>query len=70
VPDVWTKIKIEVRGERARFYVHGQEQPTLIVNDLKTGAQGKGAVALWIDVGTVAHFRNLTITPADGVDGR
>ena len=25
---------------------HGQEQPTLIVNDVKTGAQGKGAVAL------------------------
>jgi hypothetical protein len=63
VPDAWTKVKIEVRGERARLYVHGQEQPTLIVNDLKTGANAKGAIALWIDVGTVAHFRNLTITP-------
>ena len=61
VPDVWTKIKIEVRGERARLYVHGQEQPTLIVNDLKSGAQGKGGVALWIDQGTVAYFRNLTV---------
>jgi hypothetical protein len=70
VPDVWTKVRIEVRGERARFYVHGQEQPTLIVNDLKTGAQGKGAVALWIDVGTIAHFRNLTITPAESANGR
>src|SRR6266852_2899133 len=69
MPDVWTKIKIEVRGERARFYVHGQEQPTLIVNDLKTGAQGKGAVALWLDQGTVAHFRQLTIasSPKDGI---
>ena len=64
VPDVWTKIKIEVSGERARLYVHGQEQPTLIVNDLKTGAEGKGGVALWIDQGTVAHFRNLTIEPS------
>jgi hypothetical protein len=63
VPDAWTKIKIEVEGERARFYVHGQEHPTLIVNDLKTGANAKGAVALWIDEGTVAHFRNLTVTP-------
>ena len=61
VPDVWTKIKIEVRGEHARLYVHGQEQPTLIVNDLKSGAQGKGGVALWIDQGTVAYFRNLTV---------
>jgi hypothetical protein len=64
VPDVWTKIKIDVRGERARLYVHDQEQPTLIVNDLKTGAQGKGGVALWIDRGTVAHFRNVTVPPA------
>jgi hypothetical protein len=62
MPGVWTKIKIEVRGERARLYVHGREQPTLIVNDLKSGAQGKGGVALWIDIGTVAHFRNLTVT--------
>jgi hypothetical protein len=41
--------------------VHGQEQPTLIVNDVKTGAQGKGAVALWLDTGTLAHFRNLSV---------
>jgi len=61
VPGVWTKIKIEVRGERARLYVHGQEQPMLIVNDLKSGTQGKGGIALWIDIGTVAHFRNLTV---------
>ena len=42
MPGAWTRVKIEVRGERARLYVHGQENPTLIVNDLKTGAQGKG----------------------------
>ena len=63
VPGVWTRVKIEVRGDRARLYVHGQEQPTLIVNDVKSGADGKGAVALWIGPGTVAHFRNLTVEP-------
>ena len=63
VPGAWTKIKIEVRGDRARLYVHGQEQPTLIVNDVKTGAQAKGAVALSPGPGTIAHFRNLTIQP-------
>jgi hypothetical protein len=61
VPGTWTKIKIEVRGERARLYVHDHEQPTLIVNDVKSGANGKGAVALWIGPGTVAHFQNLTV---------
>lgn len=63
VPGVWTKVKIEVRGEQARLYVHDQPQPTLIVNDVKTGAQGSGAIALWVGPGTIAHFRNVTVTP-------
>ena len=64
VPGVWTKVRIEVRGDRARLFVHGQKQPTLIVNDVKTGASGTGSVALWIGPGTVAHFRDLTVTKA------
>ena len=64
VPGAWTKVKIEVRGDKARFYVHDQEQPTLVVNDVKSGAQGSGAVALWLGPGTVAHFRNLRVTPS------
>ena len=63
VPGAWTKVKIEVRGARARLYVHDQVQPTLIVNDLKSGASGKGAVALWLDSGTVAHFRSISVQP-------
>ena len=67
LPGEWTRIRIEVRGERARLYVQGQPQPALIVNDIKSGAQGKGGVALWLGQGTVAHFRNLRLThnPAD-----
>lgn len=60
-PAAWTKVRIEVRGDRARLYVHGNQQPTLVVNDVKTGASAKGAVALWLGPGTIAHFRNLTI---------
>jgi hypothetical protein len=60
-PGVWTKVKIEVRGEQARLYVHDQPQPTLVITDVKTGAQGTGAVALWVGPGTIAHFRNVTI---------
>jgi hypothetical protein len=62
VPGEWTKVKIEVRRTQARLFVHDQPQPTLIVSDLKTGATGNGAIALWLDVGTVAHFRNLSVT--------
>jgi hypothetical protein len=60
-PGEWTKIKVEVRGEQARLYVHGNEQPTLIVNDVKSGADGHGGVALWLEPGTIAYFRNLTV---------
>jgi hypothetical protein len=63
VPDAWTPIRIEVRGNKARLYVNGQAQPTLIVNDVRTGERGRGAIALWIDPGTVAYFRNLRVTP-------
>ena len=57
----WTKVKIEVRGDKARLYVHDQQQPTLLVNDLKQGVT-KGAIALWVGTGTVAHFANLRVT--------
>ena len=63
VPGAWTKIKVEVRGEQARLYVHDNEQPTLVVKDVKSGADGHGGVALWLEPGTIAHFRNLKVEP-------
>ena len=62
VPGEWTKVKIVVNGEKARLYVHGNTQPKLIVNDLKSGPSAKGAVALWLEASTEAYFRNLKIT--------
>ena len=64
VPGVWTKIKIDVRGDKARLYVNDNPQPALIVNDVKSGANARGAVALWIGPGTIGHFRNVTVTPS------
>jgi 3-keto-disaccharide hydrolase len=57
----WTHVKIDVSGLRARLFVNGAAQPTLIVNDLKRGATS-GAVGLWIGAGTEAYFRNLHVT--------
>jgi hypothetical protein len=62
-PGVWTRVRIDVEGSRARLYVHGAEQPTLLVNDLKQPVRA-GAVGLWIGPGTEAYFRKLRITPA------
>ena len=66
VPDAWTRIRIVVRGDTARLFVHGQAQPTLVVNDVKSGAGARGAVALWIGPGTVAHFRDLRVSRSGG----
>ena len=62
-PGAWTRVRIEVQGERARLFVHGQSQPTLVINDLKSGAVARGSVALWSNPGTVAHFRNVRVQP-------
>ena len=61
LPGEWTKVRIEVQGQKARLYVNGVEQPTILVNDLKQGVT-KGAVALWVGTGTLAHFSNLRIS--------
>jgi hypothetical protein len=60
-PGVWTKFKIEVDGRTARLYVHGAEQPCLIVNDLKLEPR-EGGVALWVGPGTDGYFSDLKIT--------
>jgi len=61
VPSEWTKMKIEVKGDKARLYVNGAPEPTLVVNHLWHGST-KGAVALFISVGSVAHFSNLRVS--------
>jgi hypothetical protein len=65
VPGEWTKVKIEINGEKAKLYVHDNPQPSLIVNDLKLGSESHGSVGLWIGPGTEAHFSNLVVTKID-----
>src|SRR2546430_1537271 len=59
VPGEWTKLKIEVHGDKARLYVQGAPQPALVVNDLK---QAQGKIALWVGTETIAHFANLRVS--------
>jgi hypothetical protein len=61
VPGEWTRLKIEVRGDKALLFVGGAPQPVLVVNDLKLG-QSQGRIALWVGPGTVAHFADLRIS--------
>ncbi|MBZ0316618.1 MAG: hypothetical protein K8L91_09380 [Anaerolineae bacterium] len=60
LPDEWTRIRIEVAGQKGRFFVNDAPQPCLIVNDLKM-AGTRGQIGLWIGCGTVAHFRRVVV---------
>jgi len=57
----WITMKIEVKGEKAKLYLNGQEHPVLIVNDLKHGAGASGGIGLWVEVGTEGHFSDLQV---------
>jgi hypothetical protein len=60
-PGEWSRLRIRVQGQTARLYVDGAEQPALIVNDLKRGADGRGGVALWVGPHTDAYFADVTV---------
>jgi hypothetical protein len=57
----WTRMRIEVKGTKARLYVNGASQPCLIVNDIKHGER-PGKVALWAHVETDAYFGPVTVS--------
>jgi len=56
----WTHLKIEVKDDKARFFVNGASQPCLIVQYLKHG-KSTGAIALWVGPGTDGYFTNLKV---------
>ena len=57
----WIKFKIVVKDTQAKLYLNNNKQPSLIVNDLKHGANSSGAIGLWVDVGTEGFFSDLKI---------
>ena len=57
----WIKLKIEVKGEKAKLYLNESAQPVLVVNDLKHGTDSSGGIGLWVDIGTDGYFTDLRI---------
>ncbi len=60
--NAWIHLRIEVNGKQAKLYVNHSQQPVLVVNDLKLGADASGAIGLWVDVGTEGFFSDLKVT--------
>lgn len=59
----WIHMRLVVKGARAELYLDRSPRPAFIVNDMKLPATQRGGVGIWIESGTIAHFRNLRITP-------
>lgn len=66
----WIKMKLVISGSRAILYLDDKPTPNLVVQDLKLGASQRGGVGIWLESGTVAHFRNLKITQAKSIAGQ
>ena len=58
----WIKMKIVVNGAEAKLFLNNNKEPSLIVNDLKHGADLSGAVALYVDNGTEGYFADVKIS--------
>ncbi len=58
----WIKMKIVVKGTEAKLFLNNNKEPSLIVNDLKHGADLAGAIALYVDNGTEGYFADVKIS--------
>lgn len=58
----WISMKIVVSGTQARLFLNDNKEPSLIVNDLKLGADQSGGIGLFVDIGTEGYFTDLKVT--------
>lgn len=63
--DEWVRIRAEVEGEAARFYVDDMDVPALVVPRLFHGADARGGMGLYVDNGTEGLFRCLRVVATD-----
>ena len=61
--DEWIDLKAVVREDFAEFYLNGVL--TLSVDGLKHGANARGGVGLFVDIGTEGFFKDLRLTCED-----
>lgn len=57
----WITMRIEVQGEKAYMYINDAKYSTFVVEKMK-GKTTHGAIALWVDIGTIGYFKDLKVT--------
>jgi len=61
-PGEWTHMRLDVEGQTVKLTLNHASEPSLIVTDLKHGADQRGLIGLFTEPHTEAYFRNLTVT--------
>ena len=59
----WITLKAVIHQEHAEFYVNDKRK--LVVDDMKHGADLKGSLGFFVDIGTEAFYKDLKITIDD-----
>lgn len=57
----WITMRIEVQGEKAALFINDARYATMVVDKMK-GNSTHGFIALWVDIGTIGYFKDLSIT--------
>lgn len=61
----WITLKAVIENEQAEFYINGEDQPVLVVNDMKHGNGCHGSVGIFVDIGTEAFISELKVVCMD-----
>lgn len=61
----WIDLKAIIHDDHGEFYVNDMDKPVLVVDGFKHGPDAKGAVGLYVDIGTEGFFQDLQITYED-----
>lgn len=57
----WITMRLEIKGSQAKLFLNNNKQPSLVVSDLKLGADNSGDIGLWVDAGTEGFFSDLKV---------
>lgn len=63
--DEWISLKAVIDGAKGAFYLNNDEEPVLVVENMKHGADARGGIGFFVDIGTEAFFKDLKVTKSD-----
>lgn len=60
----WITMRLEVKGSQVEMFINDDRHAVFVVEKLK-GVVNRGAIGLWVDIGTTAYFKDLKIVTHD-----